>query len=67
MLAMPKKATKPIMSVKVVRMTPPALAGSMLLRVRNTGSMTPSPDPNMRFSTIALAKAVDTSGSWNHK
>ena len=62
MVARPKNDTKPMTSVMVVSTTPPARAGSILMRFRTRGIVAPASAAAMRLMIIADAinKPSDT-------
>ena len=65
--AKPKKATKPITSVMVVKITPPASAGSIFSLIRNEGKNAPAKAAEIKLTIIAKAITRLSIASSNQK
>ena len=66
-VAIPSKEINPIISVIVVNMTPPAIAGSIFNFLRISGSVTPLIAPIIRLTSKATATTKAKKTLSNHK
>jgi len=64
--AKPKNATKPITSVMVVKITPPASAGSILNLISKDGRKAPEKAAKIKLTTMADAITKLSVKSANH-